>query len=164
MGGGVITDKGTHVLWQVNGVAGDNLHKLGEGTLMVNGTGVNAGGLKVGDGTVILNQQLDTDGKVQAFSSVDISSGRPTVVLSDSRQVNPDNISWGYRGGRLDLNGNNLTFTRIQAADYGAIITNTSEKKSTVTLDLQSLKASDINVPINTINFLGGRGTPVIYI
>ncbi|ENN7607318.1 autotransporter outer membrane beta-barrel domain-containing protein [Escherichia coli] len=160
MGGGVITDKGTHVLWQVNGVAGDNLHKLGEGTLMVNGTGVNAGGLKVGDGTVILNQQLDTDGKVQAFSSVDISSGRPTVVLSDSRQVNPDNISWGYRGGRLDLNGNNLTFTRIQAADYGAIITNTSEKKSTVTLDLQSLKASDINVPINTINFLGGRGTP----
>lgn len=160
MGGGVITDKGAHVLWQVNGVAGDNLHKVGEGTLTVNGTGVNAGGLKVGDGTVILNQQSDADGKVQAFSSVDIASGRPTVVLSDSRQVNPDNISWGYRGGRLDLNGNDLTFTRIQAADYGAIITNTSEKKSTVTLDLQTLKASDINVPVNTINLFGGKGTP----
>ncbi|EFB4413717.1 serine protease, partial [Escherichia coli] len=91
--------KGTHVLWQVNGVAGDNLHKTGEGTLTVNGTGVNIGGLKVGDGTVILNQQADADGKVQAFSSVDIASGRPTVVLSDSQQVNPDNISWGYRGG-----------------------------------------------------------------
>ncbi|EON2318510.1 S6 family peptidase, partial [Shigella flexneri] len=134
----------THVLWQVNGVAGDNLHKTGEGTLTVNGTGVNAGGLKVGDGTVILNQQADADGKVQAFSSVGIASGRPTVVLSDSQQVNPDNISWGYRGGRLELNGNNLTFTRLQAADYGAIITNNSEKKSTVTLDLQTLKASDI--------------------
>ncbi|EFC7755174.1 autotransporter outer membrane beta-barrel domain-containing protein [Escherichia coli] len=160
MGGGIITDKGTHVLWQVNGVAGDNLHKIGEGTLTVNGTGVNAGGLKVGDGTVILNQQADADGKVQAFSSVDIASGRPTVVLSDAQQVNPDNISWGYRGGRLDLNGNNLTFTRLQAADYGAIITNNSEKKSTVTLDLQTLKASDINVPVNTVNIFGGKGSP----
>ncbi|EFZ2447562.1 TPA: serine protease autotransporter toxin SepA [Shigella flexneri] len=160
MGGGIITDKGTHVLWQVNGVAGDNLHKTGEGTLTVNGTGVNAGGLKVGDGTVILNQQADADGKVQAFSSVGIASGRPTVVLSDSQQVNPDNISWGYRGGRLELNGNNLTFTRLQAADYGAIITNNSEKKSTVTLDLQTLKASDINVPVNTVSIFGGRGAP----
>ncbi|EKI4633629.1 autotransporter outer membrane beta-barrel domain-containing protein, partial [Escherichia coli] len=86
--------------------------------------------------------------------------GRPTVVLSDAQQVNPDNISWGYRGGRLDLNGNNLTFTRLQAADYGAIITNNSEKKSTVTLDLQTLKASDINVPVNTVNILGGKGSP----
>lgn len=160
MGGGIITDKGTHVLWQVNGVAGDNLHKIGEGTLTVNGTGVNAGGLKVGDGSVILSQQADADGKVQAFSSVNIASGRPTVVLSDAQQVNPDNISWGYRGGRLDLNGNNLTFTRLQAADYGAIITNNSEKKSTVTLDLQTLKASDINVPINTVNIFGGKGSP----
>ncbi|WP_053892424.1 autotransporter outer membrane beta-barrel domain-containing protein, partial [Escherichia coli] len=130
------------------------------GPLTVNGTGVNAGGLKVGDGSVILSQQADADGKVQAFSSVNIASGRPTVVLSDAQQVNPDNISWGYRGGRLDLNGNNLTFTRLQAADYGAIITNNSEKKSTVTLDLQTLKASDINVPINTVNIFGGKGSP----
>ncbi|CTZ26684.1 protease IgA1 [Escherichia coli] len=121
---------------------------------------MNAGGLKVGDGSVILSQQADADGKVQAFSSVNIASGRPTVVLSDAQQVNPDNISWGYRGGRLDLNGNNLTFTRLQAADYGAIITNNSEKKSTVTLDLQTLKASDINVPINTVNIFGGKGSP----
>ncbi len=41
--------------------AGDNPHKIGEGTLTVNGTGVNAGGLKVGDGTVILNQQADAN-------------------------------------------------------------------------------------------------------
>ncbi len=52
MGGRIITDKGTHVLWQVSGQAGVNLHKIGEGTLTVNGTGVNAGGLKVG--TVLL--------------------------------------------------------------------------------------------------------------
>ncbi|EPO8488518.1 autotransporter outer membrane beta-barrel domain-containing protein [Salmonella enterica subsp. enterica serovar Braenderup] len=160
IGGGIITDRGAHVLWQVNGVEGDNLHKVGEGTLTVNGIGVNAGGIKVGDGTVILNQQTDANGKVQAFSTVDIASGRPTVVLSDAQQVNPDNISWGYRGGRLDLNGNNLTFTRLQAADYGAIITNNSEKKSTVTLNPQTLKVSDINVPVNTYNILGGNGSP----
>ncbi|EFA5195262.1 serine protease, partial [Escherichia coli] len=59
-----------------------------------------------------------------------------------------------------ELNGNNLTFTRLQAADYGAIITNNSEKKSTVTLDFQTLKASDINVPVNTVSIFGGKGTP----
>ncbi|WP_187789030.1 S6 family peptidase, partial [Salmonella sp. S037_25249] len=68
-GAGIITDKGTNVTWKVNGVAGDNLHKLGEGTLTINGTGVNPGGLKTGDGTVVLNQQADTAGNVQAFSS-----------------------------------------------------------------------------------------------
>ncbi len=36
------------VNWQVNGVKGDKLHKIGEGTLTVQGTGINEGGLKVG--------------------------------------------------------------------------------------------------------------------
>ncbi|MCV5290082.1 hypothetical protein OFB97_32640, partial [Escherichia coli] len=81
--------------------------------------------------------------------------GRPTVILSETRQNNPDNISWGYRERRLDVNGNNITFTRLQAADYGAVITNNSDKRSMLTLNLQSLKAEDINVPVNTINFFG---------
>ncbi|EMX4848938.1 autotransporter outer membrane beta-barrel domain-containing protein, partial [Escherichia coli] len=92
-GAGIIVDKDASVNWQVNGVKGDNLHKIGEGTLVVQGTGVNEGGLKVGDGTVVLNQQADSSGHVQAFSSVNIASGRPTVVLADNQQVNPDNIS-----------------------------------------------------------------------
>ena len=49
---------------------------------------VNPGGLKTGDGTVVLNQRADTAGNVQAFSSVNLASGRPTVVLGDARQVN----------------------------------------------------------------------------
>ncbi|MFH4294482.1 S6 family peptidase, partial [Acinetobacter baumannii] len=80
----------------------------------------NEGGLKAGDGTVVLKQQADSNGQVQAFSSVNIASGRPTVVLTDDRQVNPDNISWGYRGGILDVNGNDIGFHEIKAADYGA--------------------------------------------
>ncbi|EFF4363079.1 autotransporter outer membrane beta-barrel domain-containing protein, partial [Escherichia coli] len=106
-GAGIIVDKESDVIWKVKGVKGDNLHKIGEGTLVINGTGINDGGLKVGDGTVILNQEADSNGNVQAFSSIELSSGRPTVVLTNEKQINPDSISWGYRGGKLDLNGNN---------------------------------------------------------
>lgn len=134
-GAGIIVDNGVSVNWQVNGVKGDNLHKIGEGTLTVQGTGINEGGLKVGDGKVILNQQADNKGQVQAFSSVNIASGRPTVVLTDDRQVNPDTVSWGYRGGTLDVNGNSLTFHQLKAADYGAVLTNNADKRATITLD-----------------------------
>ncbi|EKA6088708.1 autotransporter outer membrane beta-barrel domain-containing protein [Salmonella enterica] len=134
-GAGIIVDKGASVIWQVNGVKEDNLHKIGEGTLHVNGSGVNEGGLKVGDGTVVLNQQADKSGQVQAFNSVNIASGRPTVVLADDRQVNPDNVSWGYRGGTLDVNGNSLTFHQLKAADYGAVLANNAGTQATITLD-----------------------------
>lgn len=134
-GAGIIVDKKASVNWQVNGVKGDNLHKIGEGTLTVQGTGINEGGLKVGDGKVVLNQQADNKGQVQAFSSVNIASGRPTVVLTDERQVNPDTVSWGYRGGTLDVNGNSLTFHQLKAADYGAVLANNADKRATITLD-----------------------------
>lgn len=134
-GAGIIVDNGVAVNWQVNGVKGDNLHKIGEGTLTVQGTGINEGGLKVGDGKVVLNQQADNKGQVLAFSSVNIASGRPTVVLTDERQVNPDTVSWGYRGGTLDVNGNSLTFHQLKAADYGAVLANNADKRATITLD-----------------------------
>ncbi len=134
-GAGIIVDNGVSVNWQVNGVKDDNLHKIGEGTLTVQGTGINEGGLKVGDGKVVLNQQADNKGQVQAFSSVNIASGRPTVVLTDERQVNPDTVSWGYRGGTLDVNGNSLTFHQLKAADYGAVLANNADKRATITLD-----------------------------
>lgn len=159
-GAGIITDKGTDVTWKVNGVAGDNLHKLGEGTLTINGTGVNSGGLKTGDGTVVLNQQADAAGNVQAFSSVNLASGRPTVILGDDRQVNPDNISWGYRGGTLDLNGNAVTFTRLQATDYGAVITNRAQQKSHLLLDLKALDTNVSTPSIGNISPFGGSGKP----
>ncbi len=111
-GAGIIVDREVSVNWQVNGVKGDNLHKIGAGTLIVQGSGVNEGGLKVGDGKVVLKQQADSNGKVQAFSNVNIASGRPTVVLTDDRQVNPDNITWGYRGGFWMLTVMILPFTK----------------------------------------------------
>ncbi|EDT3088345.1 autotransporter outer membrane beta-barrel domain-containing protein [Salmonella enterica subsp. enterica serovar Newport] len=144
-GGGIDIVRDAVVTWKVNGVKGDNLHKIGAGTLKVNGTGINEGGLKVGDGTVILAQKPDENGRVQAFSSVNISSGRPVVVLSDNRQVNPDNISWGFRGGVLDINGNDIVFHNINAADNGAVITSTSGTPSLLTIS----PVSDSSVIIN---------------
>ena len=67
-------------------------------------------------------------------------SGRSTVILNDAEQVNPDRIYFGFRGGRLDLNGNNLTFKRIRNVDEGAMIVNHNENQaSTLTLTGQNL-------------------------
>ncbi|WP_054495577.1 S6 family peptidase, partial [Achromobacter ruhlandii] len=123
-GGGITVHAGAFVDWQVNGVAGDSLHKLGAGTLRINATGVNPGTLNLGDGTVILAQRAGADGRVQAFAGARIVSGRPTLVLADSRQIDPDNVKWGFRGGTLDVNGNDLAFHRLDAADAGAVLAN----------------------------------------
>ncbi|EIQ5547953.1 autotransporter outer membrane beta-barrel domain-containing protein, partial [Escherichia coli] len=147
IGGGIIVNEDHTVNWQVNGVADDSLHKLGTGTLNISGTGINQGTLSVGDGTVILTQRPDSDGQIQAFQSASIVSGRPTLVLSDSHQMNPDNIKWGYRGGKLNINGNDLTFHALNAADEGAVLTN-SGSLSTVNLDFNS---TNTTTPVTTM-------------
>ena len=112
-GAGVSVGEGSTVTWKVKNPAGDRLSKIGQGTLLVNGKGENLGDISVGDGVVVLNQQADEQGKKQAFNQLGIVSGRPTVKLESADQVNPNNIYFGFRGGRLDLNGNALTFNRI---------------------------------------------------
>ncbi|KGQ70169.1 hypothetical protein OA57_07500 [Chelonobacter oris] len=130
VGAGVNIAKDNTVTWQVNGIDNDFLHKIGEGTLVVNAEGKNHGNLSVGDGTVILKQQAGDQSAVQAFDKIQIVSGRPTVVLSDNKQVNPDNIYFGFRGGRLDLNGNDFAFSRIRNVDNGAQIVNHHQQKA----------------------------------
>lgn len=135
VGGGIEVDANKTVLWQVNGLAGDVMHKIGEGTLHVNGTGINGGGLNVGEGTVILDQQADANGEKQAFSTVTLVSGRPVVVLADGEQIATKNIQFGYRGGTLDINGNNLSFSEINHNDNGATLVNRNmEKTGVITL------------------------------
>ncbi|MEH4357693.1 S6 family peptidase [Enterobacter ludwigii] len=153
-GAGVIVDKDATVKWQINGQDNDALHKIGEGTLYVNGSGTNPGDLRVGDGTVILDQQADQNGNKQAFNKLTITSGRPTVVLKDSEQVNPDNIYFGYRGGRLDLNGNHLSFSRIKNADSGAnIVNNNKDIASLLTINGKGMDGKN-----NYQSFLGILG------
>ena len=134
-GAGVSVSEGSTVTWKVKNPAGDRLSKIGQGTLLVNGKGENLGDISVGDGVVVLNQQADEQGKKQAFNQLGIVSGRPTVKLESADQVNPNNIYFGFRGGRLDLNGHSLTFNRIQNTDEGAqIVNHNKDTAATVTL------------------------------
>ena len=157
VGGGVEVDADKKVLWQVNGLANDALHKTGAGTLHVNAEGINAGSLNVGDGTVILDQQADASGNKQAFSSVTLVSGRPTVVLQDADQVATSDIYFGYRGGKLDLNGNALTFKKINHTDSGATLLSHSDSQI-ATLNMTGYTAGD--VPFNTFNGSNPKGVP----
>ena len=134
-GAGVSVSEGSTVTWKIKNPAGDRLSKIGQGTLLVNGKGENLGDISVGDGVVVLNQQADEQGKKQAFNQLGIVSGRPTVKLESADQVNPNNIYFGFRGCRLDLNGNALTFNRIQNTDEGAqIVNHNKDKEANVTI------------------------------
>ena len=123
-GAGVHVGEDSTVTWKVNGVKNDRLSKIGKGTLHIQAKGENLGSISVGDGKVILDQQADEAGQKQAFKEVGIVSGRATVQLNSPDQVDPNNIYFGFRGGRLDLNGNSLTFKRIQNTDEGAMLVN----------------------------------------
>ncbi|HFO5442726.1 TPA: S6 family peptidase, partial [Escherichia coli] len=161
-GGGIIVNYGTTVKWGINGVSGDDLHKVGDGTLIINGTGKNEGGLKIGAGTVILEQKAKNNDST-AFSSINISGGNSRVKLSGDNQIIPDNVSWGFRGGYLDINGKDTEFSRLQAVDYGAAIINSSTDKSLLTLNLSPLKKDEIAVSVKALDmnaiFQGGHGT-----
>lgn len=129
-----ISDEST-VIWKVNGVENDRLSKIGKGTLHVKAKGENKGSISVGDGKVILEQQADDQNKKQAFSEIGLVSGRGTVQLNDDKQFDTDKFYFGFRGGRLDLNGHSLTFKRIQNTDEGAMIVNhNATTESTVTI------------------------------
>ncbi|EPI4289169.1 S6 family peptidase [Neisseria gonorrhoeae] len=152
LGAGIDVADGKKVVWQVKNPNGDRLAKIGKGTLEINGTGVNQGQLKIGDGTVILNQQADADKKVQAFSQVGIVSGRGTLVLNSPDQINPNNLYFGFRGGRLDANGNNLTFEHIRNVDEGArIVNHNTDHASTITLTGKSLITNPNSLSVHSI-------------
>ena len=128
-GAGVDIGAGTTVHWNVTGNAGDNLHKIGKGTLEVNVAQGN--NLKTGDGTVILKAE-------KAFNNIYITSGRATVRVEHEKalqQSGHGGIFFGQQGGTLDLNGFDQSFDQIAANDVGTIITNTNkDHTSTVTL------------------------------
>lgn len=146
-GAGVSVADGKTVTWKVHNPKSDRLAKIGKGKLIVEGKGDNKGSLKVGDGTVVLKQQTTTG--QHAFASVGIVSGRSTVVLNDDKQVNPNSIYFGFRGGRLDANGNNLTFEHIRNIDEGArLVNHSTSKHSTVTITGDNLITDPNNVSI----------------
>lgn len=187
-GGGISIDEGVLVNWNINGYsASDGLFKIGKGTLRV--TQENISWLDLGDGTVI----LDTDNKT--FSRIVMVSGRATLKLGTgkSKALDTSKLNFSKDGGRLDINGNNLTFDRIHASDIGARIINTGDNATiTITntssgdyayhgqiasgINLVTTQASDtqsiifdgsINAPSNTLENKKGitafQGHPIIH-
>lgn len=133
-GAGVVVANDKTVDWQVKNPKDDRLSKLGKGTLQVSGTGINEGDISVGDGKVILNQKENDQGQKQAFNKLGIVSGRGTVVVGDGKQMNWDKLYFGFRGGRLDANGQTIEFNRIANVDEGAQIVNHSANPAAVNI------------------------------
>lgn len=154
-GAGVHVGEDSTVTWKVNGVEHDRLSKIGKGTLHVKAKGENKGSISVGDGKVILDQQADDQGKKQAFSEIGLVSGRGTVQLNDDKQFDTDKFYFGFRGGRLDLNGHSLTFKRIQNTDEGAMIVNhnTTQVANITITGNESITAPTTKKNINKLDY-----------
>ncbi|MBS4932041.1 MAG: autotransporter outer membrane beta-barrel domain-containing protein [Clostridiales bacterium] len=132
-GAGLEIGADTIVDWNIKGVAGDNLHKIGAGTLNVNIAQGNR--LKAGDGIVILNAE-------NAFNAIYMASGRGTIRLGHENALDKSNdyrgIYFTEGGGTLDLNGYSQSFKKIAATDSGAVITNSSNKISVLSIQNDS--------------------------
>lgn len=128
-GGGVHIGDSTIVHWDINGRANDGLHKIGEGTLHV--IKENRGWLNLGEGKVILDTQSQT------FEHYLLISGRGVLQIAENHPNAlgaSDKVFFSQRGGTLDLNGNDVSFSKIKASDIGAKISNSSKDKSTLTI------------------------------
>lgn len=65
---------------------------------------------------------------------------------------NPDNLYFGFRGGRLDANGNDLTFEHIRNVDEGArIVNHNTGHTSTITLTGKSLITNPNSLSVHSI-------------
>ncbi|WP_394951637.1 S6 family peptidase [uncultured Helicobacter sp.] len=125
--GGIYADSGARITYDVSTKENDFLHKLGEGTLIVTSSSADAG-LRIGQGLVELK------GNALSFKELYFVSGRGELKLESANNINTDYVYFGARGGKLDMNGQNLSFKRIYASDNGANIINSSQNLATLTL------------------------------
>lgn len=125
-GAGIDIGKESIVNWNALYSSDDVLHKIGPGTLNVQKKqGAN---IKIGEGYVILNEE-------GTFNNIYLASGNGKVILNKDNSLGNDQyagIFFTKRGGTLDLNGHNQTFTRIAATDDGTTITNSDTTKEAV--------------------------------
>lgn len=125
--GGIFADSGSLITYNVKTLDNDFLHKIGSGTLRITTSSPNAG-LRIGEGSVELS------GNALSFKEVYLTSGRGSLKITDSANINTDFVYFGVRGGSLDMNGQNLTFGRIFASDNGTNLINSHANPSTLTL------------------------------
>lgn len=116
---GYIIHAGATVTSNLTGSAGDIWRKIGLGTLVIGGSGVNHASIYTGDGLTILQREGG-----HAADAMHISSGRAIVRLGAANQLDGTQVGFGTKGGVLDLYGQSLTWNDIIHMDNGATIGN----------------------------------------
>ncbi|WP_197034475.1 S6 family peptidase [Streptobacillus canis] len=128
---GYVIDEDKTLTYKLKINKGNIVRKIGKGTLYVNSLGNNEGDINIGEGTLLLN---NTGG--YAAKNIRVAKGAIVKLMSEN-QLNANNIYFGLRGGKLDLNGNSLKFEDIYHIDRDAEIKNTSEKFSNFELNFK---------------------------
>lgn len=117
---GYIIEKDSILTSRLTGSRGDIWSKIGQGTLVIEGSGDNDVDLNVGDGVTRLNRSGG-----HAAQNIRIGSGRATVQLTGDGQLDGTRVGFGVRGGTLDLYGHSLSWSDIYHLDKGATLSST---------------------------------------
>ena len=138
---GFEVQKGASLTLELAGAAGEEIRKVGEGTMTIAGSGNNDASLVVGGGTVVYDIEYK-DGKIAgctlgnagetrlnrqngyAASSVRLEGGVAIIALMGDNQfkttsVGGDTFTFGNDGGLLNLNGHDLSWGVIQQESSG---------------------------------------------
>ncbi len=127
---GFIVNAGATLTTTFSGAAGTEWRKVGEGDLVIQGSGNHEIALNVGGGVQQfdenLNQlylgevRLDREGGYAA-KTIRLSAGVAKIVLMRDGQINgASSFTFGIGGGLLNLNGQNLSWNVVNHADSGA--------------------------------------------
>ena len=124
---GFVVSEGAAVTTELTGAEGDEWRKIGEGALIIGGSGNNVADLNVGgSGLLILNREGG-----YAARNIKINGGNAAVRLTgwadvEGKQWSGD-ILFGHRGGTVDLYGGELTIDHVTNLDEGATFSNQKE-------------------------------------
>ena len=127
---GFIVNAGATLTTTFSGAAGTEWRKVGEGDLVIQGSGDHEIALNVGGGVQQFDENLNQLylGEVRldredgyAAKTIRLSAGVAKIVLMRDGQINgASSFTFGIGGGLLNLNGQNLSWNVINHTDSGA--------------------------------------------
>lgn len=140
---GFIVNDGASVITTFSGASGTEWRKVGEGILTIQGSGNHEIDLNVGGGVQRYELIKDEEGNITEYrqirkgevrldrtggyaaKTIKLSAGIASIVLMRDGQIkDASSFSFGVGGGLLNLNGQNLSWEKINHVDSGATIGN----------------------------------------
>ncbi|WP_064605451.1 S6 family peptidase [Streptobacillus moniliformis] len=115
---GFVVHKGATLTYSLKFGENNIIRKIGEGKLIINSQGPNYGELNLGGGETELKNSTGV-----AASVIRLAQGAK-LTINRADQISDSNVVFGHRGGTLNLNGNNLSFSDIYHMDKDAKIVN----------------------------------------